>query len=50
MSAGERVYRIGELGDAFYLVESGEIELTAENAVGIVEDRPDRGQMAFSAS
>ena len=36
--AGERVYRIGESGDALYLVESGEIELTAENAVGIVEE------------
>ncbi len=36
--AGERVYRIGEIGDAMYLVESGEIELTAENSVGIVEE------------
>jgi CRP-like cAMP-binding protein len=36
--AGERVYRIGEVGDAMYLVENGEIELTAENAVGVVEE------------
>lgn len=36
--AGERVYRIGETGDAMYLVDSGEIELTAENAVGVVEE------------
>lgn len=36
--AGERVYRIGEAGDAMYLVENGEIELTAENAVGVVEE------------
>ena len=36
--AGERVYRIGEAGDAMYLVEAGEIELTAENAAGIVEE------------
>jgi CRP-like cAMP-binding protein len=36
--AGERVYRIGEIGDAMYLVESGEIELTAENAIGVVEE------------
>ncbi|HHY56737.1 MAG TPA: cyclic nucleotide-binding domain-containing protein [Chloroflexi bacterium] len=36
--AGERVYRVGEVGDAMYLVESGEIELTAENAVGVVEE------------
>lgn len=36
--AGDRVYRAGELGDAMYLVESGEVELTAENAVGVVEE------------
>ncbi|MCB0156819.1 MAG: cyclic nucleotide-binding domain-containing protein [Caldilineaceae bacterium] len=36
--AGERVYRIGEAGDALYLIESGEIELTAENASGVVEE------------
>jgi CRP-like cAMP-binding protein len=36
--AGERVYRIGEAGDAMFLIESGEIELTAENAVGVVEE------------
>ena len=36
--AGERVYRIGEAGDSLYLIESGEIELTAENAVGVVEE------------
>lgn len=36
--AGERVYRIGEAGDAMYLIENGEIELTAENAVGVVEE------------
>jgi CRP-like cAMP-binding protein len=36
--AGERVYRIGEAGDAMYLIESGEIELTAENATGVVEE------------
>jgi CRP-like cAMP-binding protein len=36
--AGERVYRVGESGDALYLIENGEIELTAENAVGVVEE------------
>ncbi len=36
--AGERVYMMGEAGDALYLVESGEIELTAENASGVVEE------------
>ena len=36
--AGERVYRIGEAGDAMCLVEAGEIELTAENAAGVVEE------------
>jgi CRP-like cAMP-binding protein len=37
--AGERVYRVGEAGDALYLIESGEIELTEENASGIVEEK-----------
>lgn len=45
--AGERVYTVGELGDALYLVESGEVELTAENATGVVEGlaRVDQGGM-----
>ena len=38
MPAGERVYRVGEAGDAMYLIESGEIELTAENAAGVLEE------------
>ncbi len=37
--AGERVYRIGEAGDAIYMVENGEIELTEENASGVVEEK-----------
>ncbi len=37
--AGERVYRIGEAGDAIYMVEHGEIELTEENASGVVEEK-----------
>ncbi|RIK42505.1 MAG: hypothetical protein DCC55_08700 [Chloroflexi bacterium] len=37
--AGERVYRVGEAGDALYLIESGEIELTEENASGVVEEK-----------
>ncbi len=36
--AGERVYRIGEMGEAFYLIESGEVELLAENASGALEE------------
>ncbi len=36
--AGEAIYRMGESGDALYLVEEGEIELTAENASGVVEE------------
>jgi len=38
ISAGERVYRVGDGGDALYLIESGEIELTAENASGVIEE------------
>lgn len=36
--AGERVYMMGEAGDALYLVENGEVELTSENAGGVVEE------------
>lgn len=36
--AGERVYMMGEGGDALYLIESGEVELTTENASGAVEE------------
>ncbi|CAN5642181.1 hypothetical protein BH10CHL1_BH10CHL1_16610 [soil metagenome] len=39
LPAGERVYRIGEAGDALYLIESGEIELTEENPNGVVEEK-----------
>lgn len=37
--AGERVYRIGEAGDAIYLLENGEIELTEENSSGVVVEK-----------
>jgi CRP-like cAMP-binding protein len=36
--AGERVYMMGEAGDALYLIENGEVELTTENASGVVEE------------
>ncbi len=36
--AGERVYMMGDSGDALYLIESGEIEQTAQNASGAVEE------------
>jgi len=36
--AGERVYTMGESGNALYFIENGEIELTAENAAGVVEE------------
>lgn len=45
--AGERVYRVGETGDALYLIESGEIELTAENASGVVEELARVGADSF---
>lgn len=38
VSAGERVYRVGDSGDALYLIENGEIELTAENSSGVIEE------------
>lgn len=36
--AGENVYRSGDPGDGLFLVEQGEIELTAENRSGVVEE------------
>ncbi|MFN8495139.1 MAG: cyclic nucleotide-binding domain-containing protein [Caldilineaceae bacterium] len=45
--AGERVYRIGESGDALYLIENGEIELTEENANGVVEEKARIGANGF---
>nr|HRJ43465.1 cyclic nucleotide-binding domain-containing protein [Caldilineaceae bacterium] len=36
--AGEPIYRTGEPGDALYLVDAGEAEMTIENAHGIVEE------------
>jgi len=36
--AGERVYMMGDTSDAIYFIESGEIELTAENTSGVVEE------------
>ncbi len=36
--AGEPIYRAGEPGDALYLVDAGEAELTSQNPQGIVEE------------
>ena len=36
--AGEPIYRTGEPGDALYLVDAGEAELTSQNPQGIVEE------------
>lgn len=47
LPAGERVYRIGEAGDALYLIESGEIELTEENPNGVVEEKARIGTNGF---
>lgn len=43
--AGESVYRLGDGGDALFLIDQGEVELTAENSSGVVEelDRVDVG-------
>lgn len=45
--AGERVYRVGEAGDALYLIENGEIELTEENINGVVEEKARIGADGF---
>jgi CRP-like cAMP-binding protein len=45
--AGERVYRIGEAGDAIYFLENGEIELTEENSSGVVVEKARIGTGGF---
>lgn len=45
--AGERVYRIGEAGDAIYFLENGEIELTEENSNGVVVEKARIGAGGF---
>ncbi|MFN8445657.1 MAG: cyclic nucleotide-binding domain-containing protein [Caldilineaceae bacterium] len=47
VSAGDRVYRSGDAGDALYMIESGEIELTGENNQGILEERARIGDGGF---
>ncbi len=36
--AGEIIYQAGDSGDALFLVDDGEIELTAETASGVIEE------------
>jgi CRP-like cAMP-binding protein len=36
--AGEMIYRAGDSGDALYLVDDGEVELTTETATGVVQE------------
>ncbi len=45
--AGERVYTMGEAGDALYLIENGEVELTSESAGGVMEELARVGQGGF---
>ncbi len=45
--SGERVYRSGDSGDALYLIESGEIDLTGENSLGVLEERARVGAGGF---
>lgn len=45
--AGEPIYRTGEPGDALYLVDAGEVEITAQNAHGVVEELDRAGTGGF---
>ena len=38
LSAGEPIYGVDEPGDALYLVEQGEVELTEKNSAGVVKE------------
>lgn len=37
-TAGEPIYRLDEPGDALFLVQRGEVELTVQNSSGVVEE------------
>ncbi len=37
-AAGEPIYRLDEPGDALFLVQKGEVELTVQNSSGVVEE------------
>lgn len=36
--SGESIYRLGDSSDAFFLVDQGEVELTAENESGVLQE------------
>jgi CRP-like cAMP-binding protein len=38
VTAGEVIYRAGDSGDALYVVDDGEVELTTETAAGVVQE------------
>ncbi|MBX2998429.1 MAG: cyclic nucleotide-binding domain-containing protein [Caldilineaceae bacterium] len=38
VTAGEIIYRAGDSGDALYLVDDGEVELTTETPTGVVQE------------
>jgi len=46
LAAGERVFAIDELGDSFFVVAHGEIELSAQTRASV--DRPTRLRVAFA--
>ncbi len=45
--AGERIFRAGDPGDALYLVDEGEVELTAESPGGVLEEVARIGRGGF---
>ncbi|MEM7538070.1 MAG: cyclic nucleotide-binding domain-containing protein, partial [Chloroflexota bacterium] len=47
LPAGEVVYHIGDLGDAIYMIENGEIELIGQTATGTVEEKGRIGAGGF---
>ena len=41
--SGESIYRLGESSDALFLVDQGEVELTAENESGVLQELARQG-------
>ena len=47
LPAGEVVYRIGDLGDALYMIDNGEVELIGQTSGGTVEEHGRIGAGGF---
>ena len=45
--SGESIYRLGDSSDALFLVDQGEVELTAENESGVLQELARQGEGSY---